>query len=216
VSSYQQGDVLSFNATTWNAVVNVGGTSVTARVLCGEVLRVGWVVWVEKRGPRETDWVVTDVHSPAMRTPKAKLVTTNVMNGIGATPTKFDFTAANGGSVDYDYGGMAVLASSRLVVPIDGVYTYGAGVSWGANASGNSTVLLDIKLTPIGGGGAIFLPPRFAGSYDTRTGAATVDDEREFLAGDFIEFFITSMTQTRSFGSASDELGARLWMSYKP
>jgi hypothetical protein len=202
--------VTTYDAPTGRATVDVFGQPLVGVLnVTGETLQPGWVVWVEQRGGAlGADWVVTGIYNPPGRACKARLFSTATQS-IGTTPTKFDFNAA-GGVTSYDYGGLADRPNSRLVVPVSGVYRYGGG---GVTAvAGAGSRIWDIKLN-----GTTFIARAIAYQGNGTDGTAQlVADEREFTAADYIELFLTSVAGAMTFGSASNELGMRLWMSYIP
>jgi len=59
---YRRGPVTVVDTTTGLATVTVDGTDITAQAL-GKLPAVGDQVWVEQRGPKRQDWVITDVHA---------------------------------------------------------------------------------------------------------------------------------------------------------
>lgn len=64
--------------------VTVDGTDVVAAAL-GELPEAGWDVWVEQRGPKAQDWVVTDIQVPSsIRRTFSRYVWARSASGIAA------------------------------------------------------------------------------------------------------------------------------------
>jgi hypothetical protein len=203
--------VTSYDAPTGRATVDVFGQPLVGVLnVTGETLQPGWVVWVEQRGDAlHADWVVTGIYNPPVRRPKARLFSTATQS-IGTTPTRFDFNAA-GGVVSYDTNDgtntMTDQANSRIYCRLAGVYQYGGGGAFAAAGAG--TRIFDIKLN-----NTLFIAR--VSTAETVAGDRLLTDQRAFATGDYIELFLTSTGGAMTFGSGSNELGMRLWMSIVP
>jgi hypothetical protein len=62
VSGYRRGAVTVVDTATGLCTVTVDGTDIIAQSL-GQLPAVGNQVWIEQRGTRNQDWVITDVHA---------------------------------------------------------------------------------------------------------------------------------------------------------
>ena len=62
MSGYRLGTVTARDPATGLCTVTVDGTDVAAKAL-GQLPAVGAIVWVEKRGTHEQDWVISDVQA---------------------------------------------------------------------------------------------------------------------------------------------------------
>lgn len=198
------------------AVLNVGSQLVTVQIGADEIsipaldptYVAGDDVWILRQGPSQ--WMVVGREAdPAGTLPKAKLRSTATQTPASGSPVRFNFNAA-GGLTEYDtvVGSqtMADRTNSRIIIRKAGVYRYGyhAHITLGGAANWFVDVFLNNTL---------FLPPRSLAN-SSQTGDVSCSDERAFAVGDFIELFITGSGLT--FGSASNELGMSLWMSYIP
>jgi hypothetical protein len=148
--------------------------------------------------------------------PKAKLYSVATQSPSAGVATKFDFNAAGGATMwDTDSDGLNTMVdrtNSRIYARWPGIYLMAASIQWAANASGISSVLLDIKDET-----GTFLHPRHSRRSDTVGGAETITGSAQLVAGQYLEFFITSTVQTRSFGGDSGhDLGATFWVAYLP
>lgn len=106
-SRHRLGTVTAVNTGTGVATVDLGGgLTVTALALTADLPAVGWVVWLEHRGGRRADWVVTDVQSPVARGAARGLMAapaTNAAAQAAATTTELKDTGVG----DYTFTAVA-------------------------------------------------------------------------------------------------------------
>jgi len=213
-SRFRRGVVTSRDPAAKTCSVQLGGDTTTTIAGVG-VLSTAYVpivgdnVWVALYGPAPLV-----LGSEASELPKAKMrsTATQTITTVNVAE-KFDFNASGGTTsydtdVDQNLATMVDRTNSRIYVHWPGVYAYGySGVVSAGGSSSNR--FFDVK-----GSGTTFLPPR-SRMVTADTWGVAASDERFFTLGEYIELWITS-AQNSVFGSATDELGMCLWMSYKP
>lgn len=131
-------------------------------------------------------------HSTVIPTPrpfgyiKRTTVITNITPGV---PVTFDFGGISWPNPGAIAGGMVgTLPTTRLVVPVDGIYIFGGFVDFAGNTNDNTNVTLGINGGTALTGSGVSVSNKI--SNDTATRPIFAMSIQQFIVGDYLEMFL--------------------------